>query len=190
VYNSSKFLDYISGRFGQSVRASLEAGEIVVTEIDKKTLPKFDAEEEMKAHVAGLKYWEQEECKTAKENHNKITMSIRQKLSTVHALLFSLCEVSLRSRLEVEADCQSMVKDRMHCSLKVCGLARKISNGSTNVVVEDVIGSMVESACSMMIIRGDEHESLPKHLEATEHRHQVAKNASLTWQQRDLEMLT
>jgi len=55
VHNSSKFLDCASGRFGQSVRASLEVGEIVVTEIDKKTLPKFDTEEEMKAHVAGLK---------------------------------------------------------------------------------------------------------------------------------------
>ena len=80
-------------------------------------------------------------------------MSIRQKLSTVHGLLFSLCNVSLRSKLEVEAECQSMVKDRMHCSLKLNVLARKISNGSTNVVVEDVIGSMVEYVYSMMMIQ-------------------------------------
>ena len=70
--NSAKFLDCVSGRFGHSVRASLEAGKIVVTEIDKKILPKFDAEEEMKVHVEGLKHWQQEECEIAKENHDKI----------------------------------------------------------------------------------------------------------------------
>ena len=60
IINSANFLDYVSGRFGQSVRASLEAGEVVVTEIDRKTLPKLNPEAEMTAHVAGLKYWQQE----------------------------------------------------------------------------------------------------------------------------------
>ena len=98
VINSAKFLDYISSRFGQSVRASLEVGKVVVTEIDRKILPRFETEVEMKAHVTGLKYWQQEEYTLAKENHNKFTMAIRQKLSTVYRVLFSIYEVSLRSR--------------------------------------------------------------------------------------------
>ena len=42
-----KFLDYVGGRFGQSVKASMEAGEIVVTEVDSSILPKFYTEAKM-----------------------------------------------------------------------------------------------------------------------------------------------
>jgi len=57
VINSAKFLDYVSGWFRQSMRASLEAGEVIVTEIDKRILPRFGTEEDMKKYVVGLKYW-------------------------------------------------------------------------------------------------------------------------------------
>ena len=56
VINSAKFLDYVSDRFEQSVRASLEAGEVIVIEIDKRILPRFETEEDMKKYVADLKY--------------------------------------------------------------------------------------------------------------------------------------
>ena len=56
------FLDFVGSRHGQSVKASLEAGELVVTEDDEGVLRKFDAEVEMKAYVSTLKHWEQELC--------------------------------------------------------------------------------------------------------------------------------
>jgi len=81
--------------------------------------------------------------------------------------------------LEAEVEYQEMTKDRIYCTMKLYSLARKISNGSANVVVEDMLGSMLESMYSMMMIRGDEYETLPKYLEATEHRFQVAKECNL-----------
>ena len=41
VENNAKFLDYVGYRFGKSVRAFLEAGKVVVIEVDSKILPKF-----------------------------------------------------------------------------------------------------------------------------------------------------
>ena len=58
VESFSMFLDHIGSRCGQSVKASLEAGEITVAEVDESILKKFDTEEQMKIYVASLKYWE------------------------------------------------------------------------------------------------------------------------------------
>ena len=55
--------------------------------------------------------------------------------------------------------------------MKLHMLTRKNCNGSVCVVVEDVIVTMLESIFSMMMIRRDDYDSLPKHLEATENRH-------------------
>ena len=63
--------------------------------------------------------------------------------------------------------------------MKLCQMIRKNCNGSSCEVADDVIGTMLESMCSMMMIRGDEHDALPKCLEATENRHQVAKESNL-----------
>ena len=56
-------------------------------------------------------------------------------------------------------------------------LIRKNCNCSACVVIEDVIGTIMESMHSMMMIMGDECDSLPKYLEATENRYQVAKES-------------
>ena len=38
VENISVFLDFVGSRYGQSVKASLEAGELIVTEVDESIL--------------------------------------------------------------------------------------------------------------------------------------------------------
>ena len=53
--------------------------------------------------------------------------------------------------------------------MKLHGLARKICNVSVYIVVEDVLGSMLELIFSMIMIRGDACKSLAKYLEAIEH---------------------
>ena len=60
VESNSLFFNVVVSRFGQSVKAYIEAGELVVTEVDKVMLARFDTEEVMKAHMETLKYWEQE----------------------------------------------------------------------------------------------------------------------------------
>ena len=56
VESNRLFLNYVAAKYGQSVKASLLAGDIVVTEIDEDIIPKFDTEEAEKEHLAGLKY--------------------------------------------------------------------------------------------------------------------------------------
>ena len=48
------FLDCIGSRFGQSTRASLGAGEMVVSEVYETVISKFKTEEENKMHLEGL----------------------------------------------------------------------------------------------------------------------------------------
>ena len=64
----------VGSRFSKNVKASIEAGELVVTEVDDSMLPSFDAEEDMKDHVAALKHWEKEIHAQAKERYNKLSM--------------------------------------------------------------------------------------------------------------------
>ena len=51
-------------------------------------------------------------------------------------------------------------------------LVRKIYNGSTTVMFDDVVGNAVESMHSMLLLRGDDYQSFPKILEASVQRHE------------------
>ena len=70
-----------------------------------------------------------------------------------------------------------MVKSKRHCVMKLLGLVRKICNVSACVIVDDVLGSLIESLFNVLMIRGDDFKSLPKNLEASEHRHDVLDDA-------------
>ena len=65
-------LDCAGSQFGQSVKASIEERELVVTNIDASALSNFETEEDTKEHVEKLKYWEQERCNLANDNYNKL----------------------------------------------------------------------------------------------------------------------
>ena len=60
VESSAKFFDYVGARLGKSAKASLEAGEVIVTEVDTNILPMFETKKAMEECIAGLKFWEQE----------------------------------------------------------------------------------------------------------------------------------
>ena len=49
VENISVFLDFVGSRYGQSAKASLEAGELIIIEVDENILKTFDTETEMKS---------------------------------------------------------------------------------------------------------------------------------------------
>ena len=100
VENNRIFLDFIARRYGQITKASLEAGELVVTEVDETLIPKFDTEDEQKDHISALKFWEKEQYEIAKEDYNKFSRTIRKDLSGVYGILHTLCDVSLSNRLE------------------------------------------------------------------------------------------
>ena len=67
--------------------------------------------------------------------------------------------MSIGSRLGVEAEYQSMVKDKIYYAMKLCRLTRKVNNGSANAVVEDVIESVVESMHSLIMICSNKYGS-------------------------------
>ena len=62
VESNSILLDFIGSRYRQSVKVSIEAGELVLTNMNKSILPRFETEAKIKVHVVGLKYQEQELC--------------------------------------------------------------------------------------------------------------------------------
>lgn len=57
VDNNTTLLNYVSRKFGQSIKRSLTAGRMIVTEVDTKKLPNFKTEDEIKLHVKKLEYW-------------------------------------------------------------------------------------------------------------------------------------
>ena len=59
------------------------------------------------------------------------------------------------------------MKDNLFSAITLYKLIHKICNGSTFVVVEDVIGNAVESLYSVILLKGEDFLSLPKYLEAT-----------------------
>ena len=59
-----------------------------------------------------------------------------------------------------------MIKDNLFSAITLHKLVHKIYNGSTFVVVEDVIRNKVECMYSVMLLRGEDYHSLPKYLEA------------------------
>lgn len=60
IESSNQFLDYAGSKYSQSARSFLEAGKIVITEVDESVLVKFETEADIKAHAATLKHWEKE----------------------------------------------------------------------------------------------------------------------------------
>lgn len=100
-------------------------------------------------------------------------MVIRQRLNTAHGILHSICNVGLRGRLEAEPEYQQMPKTKRHCAMKLWELVKKSCNGSACAVVDDVIGNLIEAMRNALLVRGDDFSSLPKCLEALEHRHKI-----------------
>ena len=69
VIVNQKYLDYVGSKYGQSVKASLMAGKLVVTEIDGSTLKKFKTKDEQTKYLSTLEYWQEEEYLAAKSDY-------------------------------------------------------------------------------------------------------------------------
>ena len=59
-----------------------------------------------------------------------------------------------------------MMKNNLFNAITLHKLVRKICNGSTYVVVEDVIKNVIECMHAVMLLKRDDFNSLPKYLEA------------------------
>ena len=91
IDSNAAFLDYVGVRFYQSVKASLIAGELVVTEVDESLLPRFHTKEDMKKHLEDLEYWQKELYHQTRDDYRHFSYNIRKDLSIVYRILYSLC---------------------------------------------------------------------------------------------------
>ena len=57
--------------------------------------------------------------------------------------------------------------------MKLLRLIKKICNGSMHIVVDDVVENLLESLFNAVRIREDDFTSLPKYMEALDHRYLV-----------------
>ena len=144
---------------------------------DDFVLPKFEIEEDMKDHVANIKKREKERHTQAKENHNKLSIVILQRLSSACGILHAMCGMCLKGRLEDELERQKMYKTKRFCAIKLHDIVKNVCNSSTHVVVDDVVGNMLESLNNVCIIRGNDFRLLPKCLDSTQHRFEVLEEA-------------
>ena len=138
-------MDYAGNKFGQSVKVSMLSDKMIVAEVDDKLIPKFKTEEDEKTHVETLEHWETELHEQNKDNHIKSSSLTRKDLSSVHIMLHSLCHISLRNRIEREVDYHDMVNTCKCDVMKLCILMKKTCNGSTTVLVDDMLGNVVDT---------------------------------------------
>jgi len=114
-----------------------------------------------------LDFWQQEEYTATKDDYQKFSRVIRTNLSSAYGDLFSICDVTLRNRLEAEPEYMGMVEDGGYNVMILHKLVRKICNGSATVVVDDVTGNMLKAMYNFMLIKGDNYLTLAKYLEAS-----------------------
>ena len=58
----------------------------------------------------------------------------------------------MQNKLEAEPDYQVMVKSQQYDAIKLYQLVKQISNGSTVVVVDDVMGKLIEAMFNFLYI--------------------------------------
>jgi len=168
-------MDYVGSTFGQSTKASLMEGELMVTEVDMKLLPKFVTEEAMKNHITELKYWEKELYQQTKKDFQEFSWNIRRDLSIVYGILYSLYHTSLHDWLEIDTEYQKMVSKKRYNTMILYRLIRKIYNRSTSVVSKDILGNLVESLYNLLMTRGEDYESFIEYFEMLKHRYNILK---------------
>ena len=74
-----------------------------------------------------------------------------------------------------------IVEDDMHNVTILHNLIRKVCSGSTSVVVDDVVGTVLEKLCNFLLNRGNDHDSLPKYIELSDHKFEILKAAGFAF---------
>ena len=78
----------------------------------------------------------------------------------MHRNLHSAYDLGLRNRLEAEPECKVMVMSKYCCAMKLLGLVKKTCNGSTFVVVDDVVSNLLEAMHNLLLTRRDDFPAL------------------------------
>ena len=178
VIVNQKCLDYAGSKHGQSAKATLIAGKLVVTEIDSSVLKRFKTKDEQEKCFNSLEFWQQEECTAAKDDYQKFSRIVRAHLSGAYGDLFAAHGVPMHDRLEAEPDHRDMVENGGCNATMLHKLVKKIFNGSAScTAADDVLGNILESLHNCALTRGDYCPNLAKCLEAAKQRMDALKQA-------------
>ena len=161
-------MNYISNKYSQSVKVSISAASLVITEVDEKLILKFKTTAEKKIYLDSLQFWEQELYEQTKDDYTKFSRIIRKDLLSAYSILYSICYVSLHNRLKAEPDYQAMIVSHRYDMIVLYQLIRKIYNGLTSIVVDNMLGNIIESLYSFMLEHGDDYSLLTKYMKASE----------------------
>ena len=126
---NENFLDNVGSKYGQSVRASLLTGKIIVTEVDNTILNKLKTKLEQTKNLESLEFWEQKECQATKDDYQKFSCAIGAHLSAFYGELFTLCHMSTNNRIEAETDYQDVASNNGFNAMVLHILARNFSSG-------------------------------------------------------------
>lgn len=88
----------------------------------------------------------------------------------MYEILFSLCDTSMRQRVEVEPEYKTMLNSNRFDAIKLYQIICKSCNGSTLVIVEDILGNLIEGIYNYFLMSGENHEMILKYHKATEHQ--------------------
>ena len=88
----------------------------------------------------------------ARDDYQKFSQVIHTHLSAAYGDLFSIYGVSLHNRLEAKPEYQGMVKDSGYNEMLLHKLVRKICNGPVSLIVNDVLGNMLEAMYNCILI--------------------------------------
>lgn len=179
IETNKALLNFVASKYGQSVKVSLEVREMVVTEVNKSLLRKFKTKKEKTDYLATLEFWEKEEYEVVRDDYNKFSRVIRKDLLVVYGVMLSMCYISVVNYLETEDNYQKMNESKRFNAMTLYSLIKKIYNGSTLVIVEDMIDNVLEVLYNFVLIRGEEYDSLAKYLEASEHRFSLLQQVGL-----------
>ena len=136
---------------------SLTKGELVVLEIDKKLLLKFDTKYKRDSYVAGLKIWEQELHEAAKDDYLKFSRAISKDLVTLFSMFRSLCHVSLRRCLKSELEYKMIAQQNKYDITILYKLIRKVCSGLISVVTDDIVSTVLEALHNYLLNCREDH---------------------------------
>ena len=92
-------------------------------------------------HLDWLEHWQQELYEETKADYVKYSRIVRKDLSTAYGVLFSIIDVSLRNKVEVELKHKTMVEKNRFGAMILHKLVKKNCYSSASVANENVLGN-------------------------------------------------
>ena len=90
------------------------------------------------------------------------------------SVLHATCHTIIRDRLEIEVEYQTTVHKEGNNAAILCDLTMKICNTSTTLMVEDMVGNIVDSLFHFLHVHSEDYESLSRLIEARTNEYEVA----------------